>query len=167
MIFYLTPFLHYVNTPLGPHHIRTKLYSVPLKLLYDLHEKAKDASYLDSSTTEYRLVHMVVYVAHHRIFGPPRVIDECELKKPRRFLRLGFDNGEIEAVNVSNIISHVDVLSSTRPCFGIKFTSCVSYGYTSTVASSLFNCRQTLRCLGIGQLRRDPPKCSCSSSPFN
>ena len=78
--------LPYVNTPLGPHHIRTKLYSVPLKLLYDLHEKAKDSSYLDSSTPEYRLVYMIMDVAHHRLFDPPRIIDECELKKPCKFL---------------------------------------------------------------------------------
>ena len=55
--------LPYVNTPLGPHHIRTKLYSVPLKILYDLHGKAKDSSYLNSSTPEYRLVHMIMDVA--------------------------------------------------------------------------------------------------------
>jgi hypothetical protein len=75
--------LPYVNIPLGPHHIRTKLYSVPLTILYDLHGKVKDSSYLDSSTPEYRLVHMIMDVAHHRLLGPPRIIDECELKKPR------------------------------------------------------------------------------------
>jgi hypothetical protein len=42
--------LSYVNTPLGPHHILTKLYTVPLNILFD--EKAKDSSYLDSSTPE-------------------------------------------------------------------------------------------------------------------
>jgi hypothetical protein len=43
--------LPYVNTPLGPYHIGTKLYSIPLKILYDLHEKPKATSYLDSSHT--------------------------------------------------------------------------------------------------------------------
>jgi hypothetical protein len=36
--------------------IRTKLYSAPLKILYDLHEKAKASSYLDASTPECILV---------------------------------------------------------------------------------------------------------------
>ena len=42
--------LPYVNKPLGLHHIRTKLYSVPLKILYELQEKTKNRAYLDSST---------------------------------------------------------------------------------------------------------------------
>jgi hypothetical protein len=83
-----------VNAPLGPHHIRTKLYSVPLKILYDLYDKAKNSSYVDSSTPEYRLVYMIMDVAHHRLFGPARIIDECELKKPRKFLHLKYDNKE-------------------------------------------------------------------------
>ena len=31
-----------VNTLLGLHHIRTKLYSVSLKIIHDLHKKAKN-----------------------------------------------------------------------------------------------------------------------------
>jgi hypothetical protein len=38
-------------------------------------KKAIGNSYLDSSTPEY------MDVAHHRLFGPPRIINECELKK--------------------------------------------------------------------------------------
>jgi hypothetical protein len=67
-----------VNTPLGPHHIRTKLYSVPLQILFDLHDKAKNSSYLDSSTPECKLVYMIMDVTHHRLFGPAQIIDECE-----------------------------------------------------------------------------------------
>jgi hypothetical protein len=75
--------LPFVKTPLGPHHIRTKLYPVLLKILYDLHEKAKASSYMDSATPEFRIVHMIMDVAHHRLFSSGRIIDECELKKPR------------------------------------------------------------------------------------
>jgi hypothetical protein len=49
-----------------------------------IYEKTKDSSYLHLSTPEYRLVHMIMDVAHHRVFGPPRIIDECEPKKPRK-----------------------------------------------------------------------------------
>jgi hypothetical protein len=64
--------------------------------LYELHEKAKGSSQLDSSTPEYRLVYMVMYVANHILFGPPRVIHECTFKKPRRFLHLKVDNKVID-----------------------------------------------------------------------
>jgi hypothetical protein len=49
---------------------------------------------------------MIMDVAHHRLFGPPRIIDESELKKPRIFLHLKFDNKGIDAVNVNNILNH-------------------------------------------------------------
>jgi hypothetical protein len=44
-------------------------------------------------------------VAHHRLFGPPRIIDECKVKKPRKFLHLKFDNKGIDAVNVKTTTS--------------------------------------------------------------
>jgi hypothetical protein len=74
--------------------------------LYDLHEKAKNSSYLDSSTPEYRLAHMIMDIANHRLVGQQRIIDECELNKPRKFLHLKFDNKGIDAVNVNNILNH-------------------------------------------------------------
>ena len=58
------------------------------------------------STPGYRLVYMIIDVAHHILFGPPRIIDECELKKPCKFLHLEFDNKGIDAVNVNNILNH-------------------------------------------------------------
>ena len=49
----------------------------------------------------------------------------------------------------------------------MKPTPCILNRYNSTIASKLFNNKQTLQCLDIKQLRQNPPKCSCSSSPFN
>jgi hypothetical protein len=104
-------------------------------------------------------------VAHHRLFGPPRIVDECELERPRKFLCFKFDNKRIDAVNI-NILSHKGVQSSIPPYFKIKSTPCISYRFNSTIASKLFNYKQTLQCPDIEQLRQNPPKCSCSS-PFN
>jgi hypothetical protein len=59
------------------------------------------------------------------------------------------------------------VQSCIPPNFKIKCTPCISHTYTSTIASKLFNYKQTLLCLDIEQFRQNPPKCSCScSSPF-
>jgi hypothetical protein len=92
-----------------------------LKILYDLQGKSKDSSYLDSSTAEYRLVYMIMDVAHHKLFGPARIIDECELKKPRKFLHLKYDNKGIDAVNINNILNHKIVQSCIPPYFKIVF----------------------------------------------
>jgi hypothetical protein len=155
--------LPYVNTPLGPHHNLTNLYFVHFKILFNLHDKAKNSPYLDSSTPGYRLVYMIMDVAHHRLFCPARIIDERELKKPRKFLHLKFDNKGIDAININNILNHKNVQSYIPPYFKMTSTPCISYRYTSTIASKLFNYKQTLQC----QLRQNPSKCSCSSSPFN
>jgi hypothetical protein len=159
--------LPYVNTPLGPHQIRTNLYSVPFKILYDLHEKAKYSFYLDSSTPEHRLVYMIMDVVHHTLFGPARIIDKCELRKPRKFFHLKFGNKGIDAVNINNILSHKNVQSCIPPYFKMNSTTCISYRYTSIIASKLFNYKQTLQCLDIEQIRQNLPKCSCSSSLLN
>ena len=145
--------LPYVNKPLGLHHIRTKLYSVPLKTWYELQEKTKNRAYLDSSTPEYRLDYMIGDVAYHRLFVPPRISDESELKKPRRFLHLKFDNKGIDAVNINNILNHKNVQSCIPPYFKMKSTPCISYRYSSTIAPKLFNYKQTLQCLDIEQLQ--------------
>jgi hypothetical protein len=71
----LDSLLPYVNRKLGPHHIRTKLYSVPLTTLNTLFQQAKDSPYLDFSTAEYRLNYMIMDVAHHRLFKPPQITD--------------------------------------------------------------------------------------------
>jgi hypothetical protein len=105
--------------------------------VYDLHEKAKDSSHLDSSTPEYRLVYMIMDVPHHRLYGPPSIIDECELKKPRKFLHLKFDNKGIDAVNINNILSNKNVQSCIPPYFKMKSAPCISYRHTLTIASKL------------------------------
>jgi hypothetical protein len=58
----------------------------------------------NSSTPEYRLINMIMDVAHHRLFGTPSIIDECELKKPCKFFHLKFDNKVLDGVN--NILNH-------------------------------------------------------------
>jgi hypothetical protein len=77
--------------------------------VYDLHDKAKNSSYLDTSTPQYRLVYMIMDVAHHILFSPARIVDECELKKLRKSLHLKFDNKGINAVNINNILNHKNV----------------------------------------------------------
>jgi hypothetical protein len=50
--------------------------------------------------------------------------------------------------------------------FKSKSTPRISYTYTPTIASKLFNYKQTLQFLYIDPLTLNPPTCSCSSSHF-
>ena len=112
--------LPYVSQQLGPHHIRTKLYSVPLRVLNKLLEKAKASLHLDFSTPEYRLNAMIMDVAHHRLFKPPRITDSTPSESCRRFLKLKFTNEGIDAENRSNILSHKKVQSCIPAYFQFK-----------------------------------------------
>jgi hypothetical protein len=50
-------------------------------------------------------LYMIMDVAHHITDSCPAcIIDECELKKLRKFLHLNFDNKGIDAVNINNIL---------------------------------------------------------------
>jgi hypothetical protein len=42
---------------------------------------------------------MIMGVAHYRLFGPKRIIDDSELKKPRQFLSQF-------AVNINNTLNN-------------------------------------------------------------
>ena len=58
---------------------------------------------------------MIMDVAHHKLFGPPRIIDECELQKHRQFLHFKFDNKGIDAVNINNTLNHKNLQSCIPP----------------------------------------------------
>jgi hypothetical protein len=98
------------------------------------------SSYLYSSIPEYRLVYIIIDVAHHRLFGPPCIIDKRELRKPCRFLHLKFDNKGIDAVNIHSILTQKNpVQFCFTQYFQMNSTPCTSDRYTFTIASKLLN----------------------------
>ena len=99
-------------------------------------------------------------VAHHGLFKPSQITD-IPPESCRQFLKLNF-----LIFNLSNTLRHKKVQSCIPEYFKSKSTSCISYKYTSSVASKLFNYKQTLQCLDIDHLILNPPTCSCSSSSF-
>ena len=109
---------------------------------------------------------MIMDVAHHRLFKPPQITD-IPSESCRQFFKLKFYNKGIDAVNLSNILRHKKVQSCIPEYFKSKSTPRISYTYTPTIASKLFNDKQTLQSLDIDHLTLNPAMCSCSSSPFN
>ena len=59
-----------LQKPLGVHHIRTKLFSIPLSLLNKLLKEAQAASITDSNSAKYRLVSIIMEIANYRLFNP-------------------------------------------------------------------------------------------------
>jgi hypothetical protein len=139
-----------------------KLYTVPLKVVYSLFEQAKASPYLDFSTPEYRLISIIMDVAHHRLSKLDNPPEAC-----RQFLKSKISKKGIDAVSLSNILRNEKVQSCIPEFFESKPTPRISYKLSPTIALKFFNCKPTLQCLDIEHILINPPTCSCSSSPFN
>jgi hypothetical protein len=109
---------------------------------------------------------MIMDVAHHRLFKPPQINDNSP-EVCRQFLKLKFSNKGIDAVSLSIILRHKKVQSCIPEYFKSKSTPCISYKYTPTIASKLFNYKTISQCLDIEHLLLNPPTFSCSTSRFN
>ena len=157
--------LPFVQKPLGMHHIRTKLYSLPLTKLNSLYKTCLENPVTDSSSTLYKLVAVILDIGHHRLFKP--VEARGNEKENRSFLPLYFANKGLDAINLGNILHHKSVRSKVPPYFKDQSVPIISYTYTSTIAPKIFNYRRVLQNLSINDLKAKPPGCSCEHSPFS
>ena len=66
---------------------------------------------------------------------------ECDYTetKYRPFLKTKFANKGIDALNLSNILNQKSVQSNIPPYLQNKESPCISYSYTRSVASKIFN----------------------------
>ena len=70
----------------------------------------------------------------------------------------------IDALNIGNILNHKEVTKHIPVYFKYQTTPKISYTYTRSVASKLFNYKDTIRDFNIHD--HQLPTCSCSSSPY-
>ena len=154
----------YVNAPLGIHHIRTKLFSLPFSSLHKFHQCCLDKPISRTFSPEHRLVSIVSDIANNRLFKP--VLINQNTSTSRIFLKLKFENKGIDAINISNLFRNKGVTSKIPTYFQHRDSPLISYTYTKPVASKLFNYKQALKHLNVHDFKANPPPCTCSSSPF-
>ena len=159
-----TDLLDLVFKPLGIHHIRTKLFSLPLPSLNKLYNECLQSSFLDQSSREYKLNSIILDIANCRLFKP--VNSSLSKDSPDRFLHLKFANKGIDAININNILHNKNVRKTIPPYFKYQSNPKISYTYTHSIASKLFNYRQSLQDWRFTNHEYDSPPCSCSSSQF-
>ena len=70
------------------------------------------------------------------------------------------------ALNLSNILNQKSVQSKIPPYFEYKESPCISYSYTSSVATKIFNYKTSLQQIDFQSLSQNPLPCSCSGSEF-
>ena len=72
----------------------------------------------------------------------------------------------IDALNLSNILNQKSVQSNNPPYFEYKESQCISYSYTSSVATKIFNYKTSLQQLDFQSLSHNFLPCYCSGSEF-
>ena len=122
---YNSPKLHNVSfdsllpvlqKPLGLHHIRTALYSIPRTSLHKLQQYCLHQPFSNPSSSEYRLSSIILDISHNVLFKPVRT----DLNSPtdsRRFMKVNFANKGIDAIKISNILNHKRVRDKIPPYF--------------------------------------------------
>ena len=72
--------LPFVNLQLGLHHIRTKLYSLPLKRLHALYESTLTSHFSDVGSPRHRLQGIILDISLKRLFKAVRVGELIETR---------------------------------------------------------------------------------------
>ena len=80
------------------------------------------------------------------------------------FIKLDFINKGIDAVNLSSILRSKSVSETVPTYFKEKELPMISYTYTTTIASKIFNFSSTLSDLDYHQFHNNSSQCECNTS---
>ena len=116
------------------HHIRSKLFSLPLSKLHDLYNSCLVNNVTNPNSIEYKLTAIVLDIAGHRLFKLVG-IKKDEIDK-RSFLKLSFANKGLDGINLGNILHHKSVKSKIPPYFKDQSVPIISYVYSRPIASN-------------------------------
>ena len=160
----LNDLLPFMQKPLGRHHIRSKLFSLPLSKLHAMYNTCLVSNVTNPNSNEYKLTAIVLDIAGHRFFKPVG-IKKDEIDK-RSFLKLLFANKGLDGINLGNILHHKSGISKIPPYFKDQSVPIISYVYSRSIASNKCNCKHVLHDLIIDDFKSKTPGCTCAISPF-
>ena len=125
--------LPHVQQPLGLHHIRTKLYKLPVNKLCSLQREVVDTKTHVPNSPEYKLVAIILDVAKFKLYKPVQTVSPEETPT-RDFLKLDLRNKGLDAVNICNILNHKKVTSAISAYFKNQSPPIIFYSYSSPIA---------------------------------
>jgi hypothetical protein len=120
-----------IQKPLGIHHIRIILFSLPVNYLKDLKDFGLDKGGVDPFSPKYRLSSIICDVASFRLFKPVR--SEPLHDNNRKFLHIPFVSKGIDAINISNFLNRKEVVKEIAPYFKNQSVPIISYSYTNSI----------------------------------
>ena len=143
-----------IEKPEGVHKINTKLFSISFPQLRCLQELALESTNFDYSSAEYRVIAIILDIANFRLLRPVR--SDVPAEKPKHFMKIKFLNKAVDAINLPALLQSTSVTNKIPVYFRDKEPPIVSYEYTSTVASKLFNFSPALSNLNVSEYFSNP-----------
>ena len=101
--------------------------------------------------------------AQYRLFRPVHS-NLLSTDAKTHFIKLNFIYKGIDAVNLPSILRSKSVTETVPTYFKEKEPPIISYTYTKTIASKIFNFPSTLSGLDYHQFHRSPSQCECNTS---
>ena len=144
--------------PESVRNINTKLFSMSFPQL------ALEATNFDYSSAEYRVTAIILDIASYRLFRPVR--SDVPEEKPKNFMKIKFLSKAVDTFNLPALLRSTSVTDKIPGYFGDKEPPVLSYEYTSTVASKLFNFAPTLSNFNVSEYLSNPQTCQCEESKF-
>ena len=153
-----------IEKPKGVHKINTKLFSISFPQLCCLQELALESTNFDYSSGEYRVIAIILDIVNFKLFRPVR--SDVPAEKPKHFTKIRFLNKAVDAINLPALLRSTSVTNKIPVYFRDKEPPIVSYEYTSTVGSKLFNFAPAFSNLNVSEYFSNPQTCQCKESKF-
>ena len=153
-----------IEKPEGVHKINSKLFSISFPQLRCLQELALESTTFDYSSAEYRVIAIILDIANFRLFRPVR--SDVPAENPKHFMKIKFLNKAVNAIKLPALLRSTSVTNKIPVYFRDKEPPTVSYEYTSTVASKLFNISPALSNLNVSEYFSNPQTCQCKEYKF-
>ena len=152
-----------IEQPQGVHKIQTTLFSISLPKLRELQSLALESTNYDYESAEYRATAIILDTAQYRLFRPV-CSDLLSTDAKTHFIKLDFINKDIDAVNLPSFLRSKSVTETVPAYFKEKEPPIISYTYTKTIDSKIFNFESTLLVLDYHQFHNNPSQCECKTS---
>ena len=118
----------------------------------------------DFSSDEYRATAIMLEIAQHRLFRPVR--SDVPVEKPKYFTKIEYLHKGIDAINLPGLLRSKLVTDKVPVYLKNREPAILSYQYTNTVASKLFNFLSTLSNLNVTNYLSSPRSCQCQMSKY-
>ena len=128
------------------------------------HEHRVSETFLNVyESAEYRVTAIVLDTAQYKLFRPVHS-DLLSTDAKTHFIILDFINKGINAVNLPSILRSKSVTETVPTYFNKKEPPVISYTYTKTIASKIFNFSSTPLDLDYHQFHNNPSPGECNTS---